>query len=288
MPGNPNPGGGHNVFPSGNFLLSGAQAVTEDLSWFKGAIIGCGEASALVIAHLLKGQKIDPQEVTNLIQSAANAGQLSGAGGGQTPGNIQWDLSHYGIQSTIHGWTGDTTQMANLIDASLKAGTPVELGVSNGNMLTGEPSGLRGHYITIVGEAAGKFLVADPNTAESKSGKFVSDSWQQILDANPFAVIVPSGTGPVDRSSADPGNQFPGLDLTGWAQAIAEGLATGMTSGIANTFIQPFQKATGIVSLQDLGWRSVLVFVAIILLVIGFIAIVGDFVQKNPEVLAAA
>lgn len=259
MPGNPNPGGGPHIFPSGNFLLDGAEAVTEDLSWFRGVIVGCGEASALVIAHLLKGVKLSPQAVTDLINAAANAGQLSGAGYGQTAQNIQWDLAQFGIKSSVHGWTGDTTAMANMIDAALKKGTPIELGVSNGAALSGEPGGLRGHFITIVGEAAGKFIVADPNTAESKSGKFVYDSWQQILDANPFAAIIPEGNSGVDRSPADPGNQYPGLfggfDLLG---------------------------ALGLKDIKDFGWRAALILLAIILLIIGFIALIVDFKPNMP------
>ena len=280
-----------------NFIINGAQALTEDLSFFRGLIIGCGEASALVIAHIMKGTPISPGQLTNLINSAANANQLSGAGFGQTAQNVQWDLAQFGIQSKVQSFS------SNILDTLLQGGTPVEIGISNGSRLTGEPSGLRGHFVTVVGKNAQGYVVADPNTAASKSGGFVTDTLQQLQNANPFAMIVPSGTGPgtsngisVGNPTLDclancpPGDGFCYAQCLGGAatsavgsdlgQAIGQGIQTGV-SGIGNTIL----KTLGLSSGSDLLWRGALLIVAILLIVIGVVAIVFDFLDKsNVEV----
>lgn len=271
-----------------NFTIPGAQALTEDLSFFKGLIVGCGEASALVIAHIIKGTPLSPGQLTNLIQSAANANQLSGAGFGQTAKNVQWDLSQFGIQSTISGFN------ASAIDASLSQGIPVEVGISNGGVLTGEPLGLRGHFITLVGKNDSGYIVADPNTAQSKSGGFVTDSLQQLQNANPFATVTPSGTGPNDSVAQCEANcgvnlfckwqcsvgQTPGSPLGGIAGDIAGGIAGGLSTA-GNNFLHTL----GLSGAGDLFWRTGLIIGAVILFIIGLAAIIFDFLDKsNVEV----
>lgn len=279
------PGAPRYTFPSASFTISGAKSVTEDLSWFRGAIVGCGEAAALVIAHIINGQPLSPNEVTNLIISAANAGRLNGAGNGQTASDVQWDLAHYGINSAIQ-YTNQPgapafSTMGAKIDAALKAGMPVELGVSSGNQLTGEPSGLRGHFITIVGESQGQFVVADPNTSESKSGGLVLDTWQQLQDANPFALIIPTGKGasigPVtntNNTSNGGSPSIPGIDLSGITDAV-NNLGTNIGQGFLGAFTSPF-KNVGISSFTDFGWRAILIAFAFILILMGASAIAHD------------
>lgn len=279
--------------PTGNFRIIGSQSVTEDLSFFKGAIVGCGEAAALVIAHILKGQPINPDEVTSLIKSAAAAGKLNGAGNGQTVSDVQWDLNKFGISSTVRGFNnnfGSSPDIFGLIDKALQSGTPVEIGINNGSALTGESSSLRGHYITLVGEQNGNFLAADANTQASKGGGFVQESWQQLVDANPFAVFFPSDSAGSTTSNADANNKpllNNPIDIAGainnLGSNIGSQIASGIGSAISDSLLKPFHNI-GITSFADFGWRALFIIVAVIILLIGFAGILQDFSNKNGPI----
>lgn len=273
--------------------LPNAQALTEDLSFFKGIIVGCGEASALVMAHILKGTPLSPGELTNLIQSAANANQLSGAGFGQTAANVQWDLSQFGIGSSVVGSSqlSSVQQISDTISKALNTGKPIEIGVNNGSALTGEPGSLRGHYVTIVGNSANGWIVADPNSAASRSGGFVTDTTQQLLNASPFAAIIPTqstGTGVGNQNNGGGTNPLDiagaisnvGTAISNLPNQMAGSIAQSLVSGFGNLIMAPF-KSIGISSIQDLGWRSLFIFLAISLFVIGVIALIFDFLDKS-------
>lgn len=276
--------------PQDNFILNGAQSVTEDLSFFMGGIVGCGEASALVISHILTGQKIDPTEVTNLIKAAANAGKLNSAGHGQTAQDVQWDLSQFGISSKIVGWnSGDTQSMFQQIDDALSAGLPVEVGVSTGSALSGEQSNLQGHYITLVGLNGGNFVAADPNSAQSKTGGFVNETPAQLKNANPFALIIPTGKGVGTTNTQDTTGGGNPLDIAGAISGLGSALSSGIGAGIGaalKTLIMAPFNAIGINSVSDLGWRALLIAMAIILFLIGLTALIFDFLKSQDVEVA--
>ena len=172
--------------------LAGAQSLSEWSSRVAGFIEGCGEASALVAAHIVNGQPISTSELTQTIQSAVANRQTVDAGGAQTAPQVQWDLAQYGVASQVqYGASG----LGSRINAALAGGHPVVLGVSNGSALAGEPASLRGHFVTIVGTGPGGYQVADPNTQAAVSGRLVQDTLAQLLAAQPFATITPTGAG---------------------------------------------------------------------------------------------
>lgn len=179
---------------SGQGILQGAQALSEWFAKLDGFVIGCGEASALVVAHIINGTPINTAQLQALLNTAQSKGQLSGLA--QTAAQVQWDMQQYGVQSNIVYSPG--AKLQSILDTALAQGKPVEIGVSNANAtLTGETStNVHGHFIDIVGKNAQGYVVADPNTQQAVNGGFVQDTLNQLLGANPFAAIIPTGAGP--------------------------------------------------------------------------------------------
>lgn len=268
-------------------IIPGAKALSEDFTRFQGFIIGCGEASALVVDHIMKGTPLSYQELYNLISDASKSGHLD-YGMGQTANSVAWDLQHTaGLGSTIHyGAQG----LQTFIETALAHNVPVILGVSNANRsLTGEMNtGVQGHFVTIVGEnSSGNYIVADPNTPQAATGGFVNDTIGQILSANPFAAIQPTGAGP--SGSGTPGSNIPvvggvidigsaiaqlasNLSPQNVAQDIGTGIASGIGNAISSVFFAPF-KAVGITDFKDFATRTLLITIAVIFVIIGLIAL---------------
>lgn len=215
--------------------LPGAQALSEWSSRVGGFIEGCGEASALVAAHIVNGQPLSTSELTATIQSAVARGATVDRGGAQTAPQVQSDLARLGVQSSV---TYGASGLGSRLDSALARGEPVIIGESNGSALNGETAGLRGHFVTVVGgSSGGGYRVADPNTAVAQSGGLISDSLAQLLRAAPFATITPTtaprapaATGaPLSLSASNP------LDPTTWVTG-AETALTGATQRIGLVF----------------------------------------------------
>lgn len=268
-------------------VLPNAQSLTEDLSRVGGFIAGCGQASALVVAHIVNGTPISVDELTQTIKDSINA-NVGATVHGSTAQTSQWILSQHGIQSSV---TYNPSNLQSLINNALSQNKPVELGVNYGAALTGEPSNLRGHYVTVVGEnSPTSFLVADPNTAQSKTGNLVTDTLQQLQSSNPFAAIIPN-------TGAGPGSTSGGIDLNpldvpsniansiaGAISALPQGLFDTIKSGI----IGGVESQTGLTSLSDLGWRAVLIYVGVFLVSIAMIFIVYDLLDKSNIEIAGS
>ena len=257
----------------------GAQALSEWFSPVGGFIEGCGEASALVAAHIVNGTAINPGELTSVIQAAVRNHQTVDPSGAQTGGQVQWDLAQMGVPSTVqYGASGAIPA----IDAALASGVPVVVGVSQGSQLTGEPAGLRGHFVTIVGANSQGYVVADPNTPQATQGGFVNDTAAQIQQANPFATITPTPS-----TTASVGNVFG--PILG-SNALTSQAISGGISGAAQSIGQTILSALGLSNSQDLVWRGGLILVGLILLVIGLVMLTaeaGGAVLESPPGRAA-
>lgn len=244
-------------------LIPGAQALSEWFSPVGGLIIGCGEASALVVSHILKGEPLSAQELTDTIKAAIAAGQTVGSNHAQTAANVQWDLQRSGISSTAVYDQGSIVDELKR-DAGIR---PLILGVSNGAALPGETSGLRGHYVTLVGRGGdGTFLLADPNSEAATHGGFTRATLQQILASQPFAAIEPSGVtggGNPLSSGTDNGTATgfcigfraaTGIDLCGIGSNVANGVnaITDPNAGLGAIFGQFYKGAA--ISLERAGF----------------------------------
>lgn len=271
-------------------LISGAQALSEDFTRFRGFIIGCGEASALVVDHIVKGTPLSYQMLSQLINDASNSGHLD-YGLGQTAGAVQWDLQHVAGEGSSVTY-GPGRNLANIISNALKANKPVLLGVNNGAMLSGETPNVRGHYVAVVGvNNDGSYIVADPNTSASASGGFVNDTLQQLQNANPFAAIIPN-----DAAKGGTGNPISNVPILGGITDIPSGLAAiadslspaniaqGIGQGISTTFgnlIKAPFAGIGINNLSDFMWRSALITLGLILLIAGLIALFHEQISDQ-------
>lgn len=216
--------------------LPGAQALSEWASRVGGFIEGCGEASALVAAHIVNGQPLSTSELTATIQNAVARGATVDRGGAQTAPQVQSDLARLGVASSV---TYGASGLGSRLDSALARGEPVIIGESNGAALSGETAGLRGHFITVVGgSSASGYRVADPNTAVAQSGGLISDSLEQLLRAAPFATITPT-TAPTHAAATATGTPLSlsgnPLDPATWVSG-AETALTGATQRIGLVF----------------------------------------------------
>lgn len=173
----------------GGVLYQGATSVTEDLSRVNGFIAGCGEAALLVVLNAVKGVPTTPQDVTNLINQAVNAHKTVGglaASGESSPSTLEYLANQHGVTLS----SGDY----RLLLKQYAGSKPVLLGVSNATAFGGRDATVRGHYITVVGKTSdNRYIVSDPNSAESKSGQFIVYSQSQIDAAQPFYAAIPNG-----------------------------------------------------------------------------------------------
>lgn len=287
-------------------VITGAQALTEDTTRVQGIIAGCTEAAALVIAHIINGTPLNSTQLRNLI-TGAQAANMAGTGGTQDRSGAVWDLAQFGISAQQYG-NPAPTDIGNIIEQALSQNKPIEVQVTQGDQLSGEPPWLHGHAITIVGSnGPGQYIVADPNTPQAASGGFVTDTLQQIINADPFAITVPTSSGPGSSSSS--GGVFNPLSPGDWQKAIEGGiggaageLGTGMGAGFATAFQgmfkslgnslksalwAPFQ-SLGIASGNDLLWRTVFISIGILLAIIGAITLAMSTINDNKQEIASA
>lgn len=209
----------------GDTIYTGATAVTEDLSRVSGFIAGCGEAALLVVLNAVKGVPTAPSDVTALIKQAVNSRQVTGglaASGETSPGNLETLASQYGVTLT----SGDYKRQL----ASYAGVKPVILGVSNATAFGGSNANVHGHYITVVGRTAtGNYIVSDPNTPQSKAGRFVQYSPSQIDAAQPFWSAVPNGAvlgGSQTVSTSSIGIGPLQIQLPNWLSSLGTGLGS--------------------------------------------------------------
>lgn len=279
--------------------LNNATALSEWFSRVNGLIIGCGEASALVVRHIVKGEAISTDELTQTIKSAINAGQTVGFNNAQTAANVQWDLAQGGVKSHAVYSPGDSLQ--NILDTALAKNEPVIIGTNYGAALSNETSGLRGHFITIVGKNSSGYVTADPNTPQATKGEFTLNTINQLKNSSPFAAIISdtaaSGAGTSNPSDcgamplpSDPinfskwvacmiaNNKIPNpVNIPG---DIGSGIATGVTTASQN-IMSNFFKGLNVSGGRDLLWRIALVVLALILLIIGIIALSKDVIASD-------
>ena len=237
---------------AGDYIIPGAQAVTEWFSRFGGFINGCGQASLAVINGIMTGSPPSVAEVTSLIQQGAASG-ATGPTGVSTLAGLQQLGASTGTPLTIG--SGATT--ISTINSNLTSGLPTLVGVSNAHVFGGSDRNVSGHYITVVGKAAnGNFIVADPNQPQATSGGFVQYTAQQIMNAQPFGTGTPQGT--------------PGGIAGATAAAISGGITTGFQN-VLNGLFGSVKSNLGISSLSDFAWRSALIVGGMVLIVIGLL-----------------
>lgn len=289
--------------------LPNAAALTEWASPVFGLIVGCGEASAMVVEHIVTGKSLSTSELTSLIKSAINSGQTMGRANSfaQTAENVQWDLGLAGVKSNVTFSPG--SGLKSLLENSLAAGKPVILGVGRGNILSNESPRVGGHYVTIVGENPQGFITADPNAPQAQTGGFTNNSLQQLLNSAPFAAIVPekSGAGPAQNTDCGPMplptniaafSQWTACMAANRAPQIASAASgildiptaiAGIPQGLLNTFTNPF-KGIGITSFADFLWRAGIIVIALLLGLMGMLFILGDVVSspKTQEIAKTA
>lgn len=277
-------------------IIDNAQALSEWFSRVDGLIIGCGEASALVVRHIIRGEKISTDELTQVIKDAIASGQTVGYNHAQTAENVQWDLAQGGVSSHVIYSPGNKLQ--SIIDDALSKNEPVIIGTNYGAALADETSGLRGHFITIVGkDNSGGYITADPNTQAAVKGGFTNNSIQRLLNSNPFALIIPNQGGS-GSGNTDPCGPMPlptdSAALAQWfACKAANGslpnpgnifndIGSGITSGLTNAG-KGFLSALGLTNAKDLLWRTLLILLAIVLLLIGILAVSKDVIASDSD-----
>jgi len=224
---------------AGDYIIPGAQAVTEWGSRVGGFINGCGQAALAVMQGIASGSPPTIAQVTALIQQGAASG-ATGPTGVSTIAGLQKLGAATGTPLVAGG--GGASAIST-INANLAQGLPTEIGVSNAHVFGGSDSNVSGHYITVVGKAAnGNFIVADPNQPQATSGGFVQYTAQQILNANPFGTLTPANV------------PLPGSGILG--------SVTNPLGGLFSSFGT---------SPQDFAWRAGLILGGMVLIVIGLL-----------------
>ncbi len=229
----------------GDYIIPGAQAVSEWYSRIGGVIAGCGEAALAVMEGISSGNPPTIQQVTMLILTAIRNGWSSPTGV-TTPRGLANLGAATGNPLTIG--PGGNSVFAT-IEANLAQGKPTEIGVSNARAFGGSDAGVRGHYVTVVGKNAntGQYIVADPNQPEATSGGFVRYSMSQISNALPFASLTPQNASHGGLSNPFNINFNPFSDLF-------------------NSFGT---------NAQDFAWRFALIGVGMLLVVLGMVMFFG-------------
>lgn len=224
---------------AGDYIIPGAQAVTEWGSRVGGFINGCGQAALAVIQGISSGRPPSIAQVTALIQQGAASG-ATGPTGVSTISGLQKLGAATG--TPLVAGSGGASAIST-INANLTHGLPTEIGVSNAHAFGGSDSNVAGHYVTVVGKAAnGSYIVADPNQPQATSGGFVQYTAQQILNANPFGTLTPANI------------PLPGNGILGSVSNPLGGLFSSFG-----------------VSPQDFAWRSALIVGGMVLIVIGLL-----------------
>jgi hypothetical protein len=171
-------------------VLPGAQSATELLTTVGGFVAGCGFAALDTVLHVVRGESIDAQHVTAIVQQAVTEHQTMGAKAGSGEANS----ANVKYLASQHGVTLSDVDFNKALD---DAGTvPSEIGVSNATVFGGNDARVFGHYVSPVGKtASGSIITADPNSNESLSGGFVVYSRAQFAAAQPFWAGEATGTG---------------------------------------------------------------------------------------------
>lgn len=237
-----------------DYIIPGAQAVTETLSRVGGVVAGCGEAALAVIQGVATGKPPSVAQVTSLIQQGA-AGGFTGATGVATPSGLAQLAAASGTPVTI----GSGQNVLSTVNSNLGQGLPTEIGVANAHVFGGSDANVAGHYITVVGKASnGNFIVADPNQPAALSGQFVQYSPSQITAANPFGTLTSTGAGAVGNA----------------AGGVSGAVSSGVTDAL-NSLFGTVKSSLGLTSLPDLGWRLGLVVGGMVLIVVGMVMFFG-------------
>jgi len=237
---------------AGDYIIPGAQAVTEWGSRVGGFINGCGQAALAVIQGIGSGTPPTIAQVTALIQQGASSG-ATGPTGVSTISGLQQLGAATG--TPLVAGSGGASAIST-INANLARGLPTEIGVSNAHAFGGSDSNVAGHYVTVVGKAAnGAFIVADPNQPQAQSGGFVQYTAQQILNANPFGTLTPANLPSAGGFTAG---------------AISQGITTGFQN-VLNGLFGGIKSNLGISGLSDFAWRSALIVGGMVLIVIGLL-----------------
>jgi hypothetical protein len=217
-------------------------AVTELLTRVNGVIAGCGEAALAVLLGWTQGRIYSASDVTGIVTDAINE-HGAGTGGTSTPGELAATAKDYNASLQSIDWRAALDNLAGK--------TPILLGVSNASALGGSDRGVQGHYISVVGRTAqGAYIVSDPNTPESKSGRYVTYTRAQLNAAQPYsAQVLSSSSGTGATKICIPGTQIcwtiptlpkvvsgaaGGIAGSGDAggQAIGQGIAAGLFAGL--------------------------------------------------------
>lgn len=247
----------------GGSIYQGAVAVTEDFTRIQGVIAGCGEASLLVILNAVKGVPTSPSELASIITTAAKAGEVRTTGV-SSPHGLEQIAGNYGVSLQSGNWQTLLGQYAGR--------KPVIIGVSNATAFGGRDANVFGHYITVVGRTNdGRYIVSDPNSAESKQGQFIVYSASQIAQAHPFWAATPSGT---PLASVNPAN---GIATVGTPQGFNLGIPGFPDLTNVNNFFGNLQKWADPLRLVKLIAGSLLLMIVVAAL---FFDGVFDFIVK--------
>lgn len=225
----------------GDYIIPGAQAVTEWGSRVGGFINGCGQAALAVIFGIANGTPPRVADVTRLIQQGAQAGYT-----GQTGVSTLRGLSQLSAANGLPTQIGSGANALGTINANLARGLPTEIGVSNASAFGGSDKNVQGHYVTVVGRAAnGNFIVADPNQPQAQSGGFIEYSAAQIQAALPFGTLTPTS--------------LP------WPGGSERGIAAGVTPAVGGLF-DAFHTSG-----PDFAWRAGLIIGGVWLIIWGLV-----------------
>lgn len=245
---------------AGDVVIPGATGVTELFSWVLGGINGCGEAALIAILVLMGKAKGTPAEVTAFIWQVIKNGFSSN--GAINPAAVIWLAKQNGVEL-------DSTDWNNALD-TLAGSVPIEVEVKNASALGGTDSTVHIHYITVLGKtASGLFVVSDPNSNQSKTGKLVVYSKQQISAALPIWAGIPKGF-----IGGSDGNLFG--DIAAAIKAFPQTLVNDVEGAIAlipSAVDKFFTDIFGVENTKDLAYRAAFIVSGIVLIGIGTIII---------------
>jgi|GEM_PF-5871194 len=188
-----------------DILLPKAAALLE----FQGYTGDCGETAELVFLHIFKSVPLDKDHLNALVREEI-AAHNAGPSGSETLAAIGRNLKNQGLAFEQYGYQEpfNTNWRAMLRDHAGYNG--IILQIARGGNLPGDEPGVHYHFIAVVGQKAGSYIVADGDSVAARRHQLVTYSEQQLASAAPCGLILITTPVPVENP---PMPNTSGLDI---------------------------------------------------------------------------
>jgi hypothetical protein len=156
---------------------------------FQGFVGDCGETAELVILHIYKDVSLDAAHLNALVREEIAAHE-AGAQGQETLAAIGRNLTLQKLAFEQYGYAEpfNTDWRQMLRDHAGHNG--IVLQFARAGMLPGDESGVKYHFVTVVGQKGGAYLVADGDNVAARKSLLVTYTEAQLASAAPCGLIL--------------------------------------------------------------------------------------------------